>query len=240
MLYSCQDKWVDKCVYFSGFWSWEELDTWVQITKTKSCSLVTTRKHLILKLNWMFLSSFLSHEQRFYCLPFLATLHQAETTSWQLEEVQRKIAIATQLTPSEKQWDIFARWYFTIWELWNTFFALSLILMPTCTHTHIHPSSHKNFSKSSVIKLHPSGRSLSLALPPRCAIRREDTMFPWKKIRPNTKPPDLDALAAVATASQSHYRLIKNVDSSTQGKSQPGDLDVYHKETLWGRCFFSW
>lgn len=141
MLYSCQDKWVDKCVYFSGFWSWEELDTWVQITKTKSCSLVTTRKHLILKLNWMFLSSFLSHKQRFYCLPFLATLHQAETTSWQLEEVQRKIAIATQLTPSEKQWDIFTRWYLTIWELWNTFFALSLILMPTCTHTHtsIHP-----------------------------------------------------------------------------------------------------
>lgn len=106
------------------------------------------------------------------------------------------------------------------------------------THTHIHPSSHKNFSKSSVIKLHPSGRNLSLALPPRCAIRREDTMFPWKKIRPNTKPPDLDALAAVATASQSHYRLIKNVDSSTQGKSQPGDLDVYHKLNFVRKTFF--
>ena len=184
----------------------------------------------------MFLSSFLSHKQRFYGPPFLATLHQAETTSWQLEEVQRKIAIATRLT---HKWETVGHFYKMIFYNMGIVEHIfrSLILMPTCTHTHTHPSSHKNFRKSSVIKLHPSGRNLSLALPPQCAIRREDTMFPWKKIRPNTKPPDLDALAAVATASQSHYRLIKSVDSSTKGKSQPGDLDVYHKETLWGRCF---
>ena len=138
MLYSCQHKWVGKCVYFSSFWGWEEWDTLVQITKTKSCSPVTTRKQLILKLNWMFLSSFLSQEQRFYCPPIPGNTTSSRNN---ILTIRRGTAKNRNCNTAHSEWETVGHFYKMIFYnmgIVEQVFSISLILMPTHTHTHTH------------------------------------------------------------------------------------------------------